>query len=978
MYVLRVLGTLSLERDGMPVEAISAHRNAQALLTILATDGPTSRDRLMLLLWPESDTERARGSLRQAIHAVRHRLGAPELVEGQARLGLADRFISSDVQQFRAALDAGDLAAAVSLYGGPFLDGMHLGGSAELDEWVEDRRGELASKFAKALDFLAEEAAGRGDLAQAIEWRRRRVHMDPLDGRATLDLMRALAAAGDHRAAIELGREYARLLQREGDLPPEPEVQRLTLELEKSLRAAPAPSHAESVASAASASIASGAGPAPVDGDAHGSAAPRTRWKVNRSHLLTGGTLAALLMALAANGRRTVDHDAPLATNLVAIAPFDATDASLTLWREGLGDILAKDLDGAGPIQTVPLSVVLQRWNGPSEREAAERLGIATGAGVVIYGHVLRHGPDSIGIRATVLDLAASTIERDLEVRGAEARLGEMADSLGVRILRILGRSRNIAATRHVSIGARSLPALKEFLLGEQFYRRAEWDSALAHYDRAIAQDSTFALAHWRMTWVLGGVPNTASRYSLPYVYMRRAIANNRGLAPRDSLLLLAHTYGGFLGEVGNPDSLLMRPQLKRDLIEALSKAYPDDPQIWEHLGDLHLHTAYPARGSNAEALAELDRAIALDSGFAPAYMHTLHLAFILGDDTLARRYAIAFENQDVPAEFGRDFRLAARLLEGNATGDAARRRWLDSADIASLDMVANHHFVWRRDSAEIAISINRLIVARGHEGRGHRVLEDTVLQQQELASALAFRGHLKEAVKVNSIGNRDANATRYGYTFDPFWDLARFGLLDRELVLKSISPAWQLGWDEDPGLNTPPRHLRGLPWLAEQGDTATIKRLVSRAEEMDRPGRSPVSRVRGRYFGGVAAAYLTLLRGDTAGAIAGFRGISDSLCMVGVCVEEKLTLARLLASRGNDSAAAAELDLIDRQGRPRVLHIIIALERGRLAERLRDSARARREYRFVTEAWRDPDPELLEVVAEARSGLARLAGVAE
>lgn len=693
---------------------------------------------------------------------------------------------------------------------------------------------------------------------------------------------------------------------------------------------------------------------------------------------MTGGTLVALLIALAANGRRTMDQAAPLASNLVAIAPFDATDPSLTLWREGLGDILAKDLDGAGPIQTVPLSVVLQRWNGPSERGAAERLGIATGAGIVIFGHVLRHGPDSIGIRATVLDLAAGTIERDLEVRGAETRLGEMADSLGVRILRVLGRSRNIAATRHVSIGARSLPALKEFLLGEQFYRRAEWDSALAHYDRAIAQDSTFALANWRMTWVLGGVPNTASRYSLPYVYMRRAIANNRGLAPRDSLLLLAHTYGGFLGEVRNPDSLLMRPQLKRDLIEALSRAYPDDPQIWEHLGDLHLHAAYPARGSNAEALAELDRAIALDSGFAPAYMHTLHLAFILGDEARARRYATAFENQDVPEEFGRDFRLAARLLDESITGIAARRRWLDSADIASLDMVANHHFVWRTDSAEIAVAINRLIVSRGQEGRGHRVLEDTVLQQQELASALAFRGHLEEARKVNSIGNRDANATRYGYTFDPFWDLARFGLLDRDLVRKSIAPAWQIGWDEDPGLNTPPRHLRGLPWLAEQGDSATIKRFVDRAAEMDRPDRSPVSRVRGRYFSMAGAAYLTLLRGDTAGAIAGFTGISDSLCMVGVCLEEKLTLARLLASRGDDSTAAAELDLIDRQGRPRALHIIIALERARLAERMRDSVRARREYQFVTDAWRAPDPELLELVAEARSGLARLAGVAE
>ena len=69
-YFLRTLGTLTLvqERDGQPVASIAAHRNALAVLAVLAADGSASRDRLMAILWPESGTDRARNSLNQTIH----------------------------------------------------------------------------------------------------------------------------------------------------------------------------------------------------------------------------------------------------------------------------------------------------------------------------------------------------------------------------------------------------------------------------------------------------------------------------------------------------------------------------------------------------------------------------------------------------------------------------------------------------------------------------------------------------------------------------------------------------------------------------------------------------------------------------------------------------------------------------------------------------------------------------------------------
>ena len=214
----------------------------------------------------------------------------------------------------------------------------------------------------------------------------------------------------------------------------------------------------------------------------------------------------------------------PTDPNLLAIAPFDVLDPSLQVWHEGLVDILSRNLDGAGPLRTVAQSVGLKRWQGRADRVSAESFGQRTGAGLVVFGSV-RKTRDTVSLRATVLDLARKRVEPDLEVKGDTADIGDLADSLGVRILQVLGRDRPIGAVRRVSIGSRSLPALKAFLYGEQFYRRGLWDSALVYYDRAITQDSTFAIAFRRMATVLGWHPASAHAYRTGEEYLRKSVS---------------------------------------------------------------------------------------------------------------------------------------------------------------------------------------------------------------------------------------------------------------------------------------------------------------------------------------------------------------------------------------------------------------------------------------------------------------------
>ncbi len=220
-----------------------------------------------------------------------------------------------------------------------------------------------------------------------------------------------------------------------------------------------------------------GAQPAVPDEPARAARHPAFRRRILLA--AAGGLVAvAVLLGLYRGLRRA--PEVTLDRNLLAVAPFDVLDPSLQLWREGLGDILSRSLDAAGPLRTVSPTVALRRWEGRADPASAEALGRRTGAGLVVFGAVVPRGRDSVTLRAGVLDAVSGSGQREVEVSGESARIGELADSLGIRILQALGRGRAIGSVRQVSMGSRSLPALKAFLQGEQFYRPGLWDSALA------------------------------------------------------------------------------------------------------------------------------------------------------------------------------------------------------------------------------------------------------------------------------------------------------------------------------------------------------------------------------------------------------------------------------------------------------------------------------------------------------------------
>jgi DNA-binding SARP family transcriptional activator/Tfp pilus assembly protein PilF len=238
MLFLRTFGGCHLERDGVRLDDMSSQRKALALLALLAHAGDRglTRDAAAALLWPESDEERARASLKQLVYSLRLTLGDADAVLTSGDLRLNPESIASDVGDFRDALRRDDCEAAARAYTGTFLQGFHLRGEDEFESWVSEQRAALSRDFTRAVGQLAERADRRGEHAESVGLWRRLVDADPLSAAATLGLMRALDALDDRSAALRQASDFERLVRAELDVDPDPSV----VALAARLRAPPA------------------------------------------------------------------------------------------------------------------------------------------------------------------------------------------------------------------------------------------------------------------------------------------------------------------------------------------------------------------------------------------------------------------------------------------------------------------------------------------------------------------------------------------------------------------------------------------------------------------------------------------------------------------------------------------------------------------------------------------------------------------
>jgi DNA-binding SARP family transcriptional activator len=506
--------------DGQPLSGAATQRRLLALLSVLAASGDAglSRDKLVGLLWPDVEPDRARHSLTQSLYSARRALRNDDLFDStSASVRLDATRITSDVAEFQQALDRNELERAVELYEGPFLDGFFVTGASEFEQWSAAQRTRLRDLTVGALEKLAADAESRGDLAGVLRWRRQAAALLPLDASRTVQLMTAMAAAGDRAGALQQARVHAALLRQEMGLDGDPLVEALAA----TLRAEAAQPPLEPVASTTSAAEAAAGGratalvaePAVIHGAVapsggvatHGlaPAPPEVRIPLPLRWAVLSIVIVVLLGigVLIGRARRAPSTEVtPLALRQrVVVAPFRVVgaDPSLGYLRDGMVELLSARLADDSLARSVDAGAVLGAWRAAGlspamdvPRDTIVKLATRLGAERVVVGSVVG-SPARTVLTATVLTLPSGTVSGQGSVAGPVDSLTVLIDRLAARLL--VSQAGQEDDLSHFM--SSSLPAVRAYLGAQAAFRVGDFGVAIRGYATALRQDSTFALA---------------------------------------------------------------------------------------------------------------------------------------------------------------------------------------------------------------------------------------------------------------------------------------------------------------------------------------------------------------------------------------------------------------------------------------------------------------------------------------------------
>jgi DNA-binding SARP family transcriptional activator/TolB-like protein len=958
---LTVLGSAALTGPDGPVRGRAAQRRRLAFLAILAAQrgGVVSRDRIVGLLWPEHDDDRARRLLSEALYVVRKELGEAVVHTPGDDLRLDPSALPSDLDDFVSALDRGDLETAVEVYGGPFLDGFYVDDASEFENWADGERAELARAYGAALRALARSSEEAGDAPRAAEWWRRLAAHDHFDASVALGLMGALEAAGKRAEAIRHAQIHAALLREELDAEPDPEVAAFA----ERLRDDPRPvglSLSPAEARPAEAPAPGEASPTPVRSSASTGGDGGRR----RRHHIPAFAAAAVLLALAAlalwwraGSDRLRRAGAAGPGVALVIPPFrvpgDPEDAAFL--AQGVPTLLAPALDGAGGLSVVDPRAVLSLAGRRPDLTPAD-LAARFGAPARIEGSVVAT-EGRLRIEVRLVDESARGTGASASGEAPSDSLFALVDGIATQLLAARGADPlSGVAARSTS----SLLAFRAFQEGAEAFRATRYGDATEAFQRAVDDDPAYALAHYR----LSAASQWAFDFQRARVAIRAAQRHAERLPARERGLVDA--WAAFLE--GDADRA-------ERAYEALVALAPHDPEAWAGLGEVLVHYN-PLRGRPAnEAREPLRRAVAIDPGVGEARFHLLEFAAADGDRA-------GFDSLYALVDSTSDQAVAWRAVRAAAWGDEAERGRV-------------REILGSSDPITYGVALGRLAANLGdlEAAAGLGALADPPLDTPELAAA----GRVLRAA-IDAARGRPAAARAHldaAAAAEPDWTrefAALFALLPeapadtaRLEYLRGDLESW------DPGARSPNigfflgahadahRHLRLylLGLLSVRLGDAPAAGGYARA--LDGLGRSDEAAALGRALAESVRAHAAAAAGDRAAAARHLGGPLPRTPTERVMISpffarspDRWLRARIALEEGDSEEALRWLrSLTDGYeflyAAP--AHLLIA----QTLEAEGNRAAAADHYRRFVSLWSDAEPALQPTVAAARRRLARL-----
>lgn len=708
----------------------------------------------------------------------------------------------------------------------------------------------------------------------------------------------------------------------------------------------------------------------------------------------------------------------------ILVLPFDnlRRDSTLDWLRQGSSSMLGLDLAQWSDLTVVDQERVHDLFTkrklepgDPVGLDVARQLAREAGVWTLVLGDFERTG-DSLLVNARMIDVASGQ-RVDMAQAGvtANADVRPAFDQLAARLLDLSGAPGGLRPGL-ADATTSSLEAYRAYLTGIELLDHWDLEAADTVFRHAIALDSTFGLAYYKLAltrgWI-GGAADADGRQAIAFATRYAA-----RLPARQQALISA--YQSFI------DGDLPRA---RDLYTRLLARDSIDTDAWYALGDAWYHdgdsTAAGRARKMTSSLRAFRRALALDPAYALAYEH---VAAMYGDAARDRPMFALVTPDSFASAAGLDSATRSQAIaRARHAGVQLSRDWVaaqpgtDRAHRALIDAYAAAH-----DVPDAVQEIDRLRIPPGSTD----AVAAGLLEGRARFAAGDVNGAL--AVLRPAYDSLNGNGER----------LDRLSLPDYQLLLATANPflyAGDLGTASEVLAFTRAARQRLMPpasmddktvdwryfeqiqdgqYYGPAGATTELRRTwksVAEAARNARPeGRAAIARA------GAPAALGLLLSptGDTLAAselraLTGEELPGDVLALMSIARGDTAAARRNLAAQippGGDHAYrwglggwvgtprllsayahyqlgdyGQTLSLLDdytpelmqpNQLDPRWAAIGWArLVRGLADERLGRRSEAEREYRAVLSQWKDADPRRVPLLLQARAGLGRVTG---
>jgi eukaryotic-like serine/threonine-protein kinase len=563
-----------------------------------------------------------------------------------------------------------------------------------------------------------------------------------------------------------------------------------------------------------------------------------------------------------------------------------------------------------------------------------------------------------VSIGATMYDRSRKDPVARSSVEGNSDGIFELVDRLAANLIASRSGAPGERLSRVAATTTSSLSAFKAYLQGERAFGAGRDAEAIEAFQQAVAEDSVFALAYYR----LSDAADRVGRPELADSAGERALRFRDHLGERERRLIEAQ-HAWRLGQGAEAERLC----------RSLVADFPDDVEAWLQLGEVLVH-GNPLRGrSSLEARPALEQVLRRDSANGEALIHLARIAYLEGKrsevETLLERLAATGQDADV---------VETRAFRAFALGDRPGQKrvtHLIRADSTRVPTVTALDVAVRADDLEGSERFGRWLARESElqdvQGYGHRMLAQTALAKGQWRRA---RQEVEAAARFDSIPALELWSLFNALTFIP---VPNEEVLATREALRRWKPDGAAERHDHTAAHAglhPYLRLHRLGLLETRIGDTTLALL--RARVLDDAGDSTTS---GRYAH-------TLAQSIRAHVAAAGKRDGDALKQIESAGWE--AAASVFASEAYDRYFRAEL--LERLGREdealgwygsiaeRAAYELVYLAPAQLRQaeiyaRRGQKDPAARHYRRFIELWGEADPELQPLVKEAREKLARL-----